>query len=196
MKTQSLKECVDNISLKDIQNLRVCKTDKTVNMHLERIKLGRFEKNEISALTKLISSTQYTNTERKLSVKALTELSMDCVDDGVHVFSNIYGEVMHFKKSMKISKDQSDLGKAWLKNYFFKLDGKPRNGKNTEGISDRVLAISKSVSRFEFIGVLICKNPYNDINDVLPIYRTYNRKGEYFDYAPIHWGMPVIMEGY
>jgi len=29
----------------------------------------------------------------------------------------------------------------------------------------------------------------------LPVYRTYNRRGQYFDYAPVHWGQPVIMEG-
>lgn len=41
-----------------------------------------------------------------------------------------------------------------------------------------------------------CTFEYNGtLNDVLPIYRTFNRKGEYFDYAPIHWGEPVITFG-
>lgn len=30
---------------------------------------------------------------------------------------------------------------------------------------------------------------------VLVMPDSYDRSGNYFDYAPIHWGEPVIMEG-
>jgi hypothetical protein len=189
------KAALDKITYDDVLNLRACENSKTISLHLERIKKGKFEKSEINALTKLFSGSRFTTPERKLELEAFQSLTMDCVDQ-VRVFSNIYGDVMHFKKPMRIMAEQTLTGKAWLKNFFFKKNGEKRNSKNTEYVSDRVLAISKNVSRFEFIGIVICKNPHGGVNNVLPVYRTYNRKGEYFDYSPIHWGQPVIMEGY
>lgn len=189
------KEQIESITYADVVNLRVVKHSKTIESHLNRIKLGRFEKSEINAFTKLFSSYKFSDEGRKKEIDSLKQLSMNCVDSGLHIFSNIYGDVMHFKKGMKISKEQTQLGKAWLKEFFFKKNGESRSGNNTRYVSDRVLSISKSVSKFEFIGIIICKNPYGDTNNVLPIYRTYNRKGEYFDYSPIHWSQPIIMEG-
>jgi hypothetical protein len=191
----SFKETMNKITYNDVLNLRAVKQSATVNAHLERIKRGKFEKNEINALTKLFSGSRFATLERQLELEAFQALTMDYAGH-VHVFSNIYGDVMHFKKPMRITAEQTLTGKAWLKNFFFKKNGDKRNSKNTEYVGDRVLAISKNVSRFEFIGIVVCKNPHGGVNNVLPIYRTYNRKGEYFDYSPIHWSQPVIMEGF
>jgi hypothetical protein len=188
-------EALNSISLADVSALRVAKSDKTVQVHIERIKKGKFEKSEIGALTKLLSN-RFAPQDRKDSVNALKELALECM--GSEYLSNgITGEVLHFKRGgAKISKEQTALGKTWLREFFFKKNDEVRGGKNTEGVGTRVLSIAKSVSKFEFVGVLLCYNQYGYSNSCLPIYRTYNRKGDYFDYAPIHWGQPVIMEGY
>jgi len=108
---------------------------------------------------------------------------------------DVNGDVFLFKEARKITSEQTKFGKAWLKNHFFKLNGEIRSGKNTENVGDRVLHIAKSVSRFEFVGTIGLMNSCGEYYvQFLPIYRTYNKKGEYFDYAPIHWGQPIIME--
>lgn len=178
----------------DVACLKTVKKSKTLNAHLERYKSGRFEKNEINALLKLFTSYRFADNQRKLEIEALQELILNYVD-GTYVYSN-HAEIMHFPKACKISREQTEFGKQWLKNYFFKKDGKPRSGKATEDIGEHELKIAKAVSRFEFVGILLIKNQWGDVNGALPIYRTYNRKGEYFDYSPIHWGQPVIMVGF
>lgn len=168
---------------------------RTVQIHLKRIKQGRFEKSEINALTKFLGSYRFASPERKNEILDLQADLLECVGHE-YISSSFQCDVMHFKKPCKITKEQTKLGKAWLKHHFFKLSGEKRGSKNAEHVSDRVLAISKSVSRFEFVGVLMVRNQWADLLQALPIYRTYNRKGEYFDYSPIHWGQPIIMENY
>jgi len=153
-----------------------------------------YKKSQVNGLTKHLSglrfSTPYSE-RRELADKIIsrcTELGMDldyCVS---------HGERFTFKTPRKITKEQSDFGKQWLKDYFFKKDGKPRNGKRTEYVSDRVLSIAKSVSRFEFVGVIGLFNGIGEMCQFVPVYRAFNRKGEHFDYAPIHWGQPLIEE--
>lgn len=194
MKPQSFKEAMDSITYADVLCLRASKRDKTTNKYIELFKSGKFTKSDILGLTKLFSSYRFATPERKNSIEALQGLAMDCVGYE-YIHSNFQCDVLHFKRGMKITKEQTALGKAWLKNHFFKANGKPRSGNNTEGVGERVLNIAKQVSRFEFVGILVVKNQFGDINSCLPIYRTFNSKGEYFDYSPIHWGQPIIMEG-
>lgn len=187
------KANVESIQPEMFDHLRLVKADKTLSKHLDRIKGGRFEKSEIGAITKLLQSIRFEKTERKNAINAFRNLAFHVVDH-MYIHSDFQADVLHFGKPAKISKEQTELGKQWLRNHFFKLDGSPRKGKATEDVSDRVLAIAKSVSKFEFVGVLEGRNAYGDVCQVLPIYRTYDRKGNYFDYSPIHWGQPVIME--
>ena len=166
--------------------------------------MKQFPKSAINGLTKKLSGFRFAKMpvgmdyqqsdllRDRMKSEFMTSLSLINVDNIYESNANLY----HFKIARKITKEQTQLGKAWLKNHFFKLDGSKRNGKNTKNVSDRVLAISKSASRFEFIGVIGCMNSFGDELQFLPVYRTYNTKGEYFDYAPIHWGQPIIMEGY
>jgi len=162
--------------------------------------LKRFEKSQVNGLTKLLSGLRFREEFRhKESYRINTDKLIEfCKGLGLEIDYNdapMSAEKFVFTKPRAITKEQTQLGKAWLKNHFFKLNGKPRGGKATQYVGDRVLEISKSVSRFEFIGVLGCMNSYGEIVQFLPIYRTYNRKGQYFDYSPVHWGQPVIMEG-
>lgn len=163
-------------------------------------KLKTFQKSQVNGLTKHLSGLRFNQDYRigdsyRVNNDAIIQR---CKELGLEIDyndSNQMAEKFIFSKARKITKEQSDFGKAWLKNHFFKLNGEMRKGQNTQYVSDRVLKISKNVSRFEFIGVLGLMNNYGEILQFLPIYRTYNKAGEYFDYAPIHWGQPVIMEG-
>ena len=156
-----------------------------------------FKRSEIVALTKKLSALRFgynfNDAENYLRTKNEAErLGLSVVAENY----DVNGEIFHFDSFRRITKQQTAFGKAWLKNYFFKLDGRLRSGKATQDVSERILNISNKVSRFEFIGVLGLKNSRGDFVQFLPIYRTYSRDGKYFDYAPIHWGRPVLMEGY
>lgn len=164
-------------------------------------KMSIFPKSAINGLTKHLGSLRFNKNikdsiDKEMSVNDI--MIRRCKELGLEIDyndSNLPGEKFCFSKPRKITKEQTLLGKAWLKNHFFKLNGQVRSGKNTQNISQQILAIAKNVSRFEFVGVLGVATQAWEIQAFLPIYRAYNSKGEYFDYAPVHWGQPVIMEG-
>jgi hypothetical protein len=174
--------------------------NKTIQIHIDRItKTRRFEKSEIGALTKLIASYRFADTQRKNDIEALQTETMErvAIVDRYMYNHRVECEVMHFAKPSKITVQQTTLGKNWLNKHCFKLNGETR--KDIEDhFSDRALSIARNVSRFEFIGVVMVFDDSGygkNLQQVLPIYRTYNRKGEYFDYSPIHWAQPIVMEG-
>lgn len=158
--------------------------------------LKTFKRSQINGLTKLLGSTRFADNKRKEKVIAMKNLiGLDHIGNEYCEAYSAHSNVLHFAKAKKITKEQSDFGKTWLKSHCFKLTGSPR--LHAKDYNDRVLSIAKNVSRFEFIGVLAILSNYSvEPVQYLPIYRTYNKKGEYFDYTPIHWGKPVIMEGY
>lgn len=173
------------------------RTFKTIQAHIDRIQRGRFQKNEINALTKLFASHRWATDERKAEIATLQSRTMDYAGT---VYIERFGEefecqALHFRKFAKITEEQTRFGKTWLKERYIKLNGEPR--KCAANLSAIQLQIVRAVSRFEFVGILLCyRIQYGRIcNDVLPIYRTYNRQGDYFDYSPVHWGEPVIMVG-
>jgi hypothetical protein len=152
--------------------------------------LTTYPKGAILGLTKKLSATFYGQGNQLEKMEPVLDLAgLDY--DSEHYDSN--GTVFLFTEPKKIEKSQTELGKNWLRDYFFKKDGQPRSGKRTENLDPLVLGIAKKVSKFRFIGVLALKNTFGEYVQFLPIYRTYNRSGQYFDYAPIHWGQPVIV---
>lgn len=155
--------------------------------------LKRFEKSQINGLTKHLNNLRFEDYETN---RALWDRIFRRAEElGLEIgYSEAHGERLDFKTPRKITKEQSDFGKRWLKEYFFKANGQPRSGKRTEYVGTRVLEIAKNVSRFEFVGVQVLASEGWYPCQIVPIYRAYNRKGQYFDYAPIHWGEPLIME--
>lgn len=157
--------------------------------------LKKFEKSQVNGLTKHLAGLRWSkepgNRTNDVMIDRAKELGLE-VD---YNDSHMSGEKFTFTTPRKITAEQTTFGKAWLKNYFFKLNGQPRGGKRTEYVSESTLNIARSVVRFEFIGVLGVANSYWEIHSFLPIYRAFDRKGNYFDYSPVHWGEPVIMEG-
>lgn len=166
-------------------------------MSYDYAKIKVFHRGQILGLTKKLSGLRFGdwNAPRGAQNDKMIELAKTFGLELDYNDSNLRGEKFIFTKVRKITPEQTKFGKAWLKEYFFKLNGKPRGGKRTQYISDETLRIAKSVVRFEFVGVLGIANQSWEICSFLPIYRAYNRKGEYFDYSPVHWGEPVIMEG-
>lgn len=155
--------------------------------------LKTFQKSQVNGLTKHLSNLRFGPDSNRDKWTAIFNRGAEL---GLEIgYSEAHGERLDFRSPRKITRDQSDFGKAWLREYFFKKDGSPRSGKRTDSVGTRVLNIAKSVSRFEFIGVQILASSGWYPCQIVPIYRAYNRKGEYFDYAPIHWGEPIIMEG-
>lgn len=158
-------------------------------------KIQKYEKSQINGLTKKIAGLRYgsAGSGRDAAWERIFKFA-ESVGLKVGYCGPYYGERLDFVKPRKITKDQTDFGKQWLKEFFFKQDGTPRKGKRTENISHRVLSIAKGVSRFEFVGVAVLASSGWWPCQTVPIYRAYNRKGEYFDYSPIHWGQPIIDE--
>lgn len=152
-----------------------------------------FQKSQINGLIKNLSNLRFGMGSTQEMWNAIFQRGKEV---GLEIgYSEAHGERLNFIKSRKISAEQTKFGKAWLRDYFFKKDGTPRNGKRTKYIGNRVLDIAKNVSRFEFVGVQVLASSGWYPCQCVPIYRAYNRKGQYFDYAPIHWGEPLIMEG-
>lgn len=153
-----------------------------------------FTKSQIGGLTKHLSNLRF-----KIPYERNSELWDAIFNRGKELgleigYCEAHGERLDFLKPRKITKEQTDFGKAWLKDYFFKKNGEPRSGKRTEYVDDDVLRIAKSVVRFEFVGVNVLASQGWYPCQVVPIYRAFNRKGDYFDYSPIHWGSPIIEE--
>lgn len=153
--------------------------------------LRQFKKSEINGLTKHLMSLRFgagldSRGSWDAIIKRAEELGLTLG------YSTAYGERLDFARPRKITREQTELGRVWLRNYLFKASGAPRGGKVTEGISDSVLKVAKSVSRFEFVGVQLLASSGWYPCGAVPIYRAYDRKGNYFDYSPIHWGAPII----
>lgn len=150
-----------------------------------------FKKSQVNGLTRAILAQRFEGYSSQS--EAWDKIFKLSESFGLEVsYSQAYGERLDFVKPRKITKEQTELGKTWLKSYFFKLDGKPRRGKRTENVNEHVLQIARRVTRFEFVGVQVLASSGWWPSQAVPIYRSYDRTGSYFDYSPIHWGEPII----
>lgn len=83
-----------------------------------------------------------------------------------------------------IAKELSTFGVQWLRKKAFKLNGEPRQGK-TQPFGDRELKIIKGFSKYRWVGFHNTQEDYGNFNgckSLTPIWRCYDRKGNYFDY--------------
>lgn len=157
--------------------------------------LKKFTKSQVNGLTKRLMSNRF-KTDICDSTKMWDAIFKDAesIGLGVGYCGEYYGERLNFKNPRKITKEQTALGKNWLRDFYFKKNGEPRSGQRTQHLDDDVLKIVKKVSRFDFVGVaVLSSNGWYPVQ-VVPIYRAFDSKGNYFDYSPIHWGNPIIDE--
>lgn len=167
-------------------------------MAYDYMNLKRFEKSQVNGLTKHLAGLRFNTPDDPNKRTRLNDVIFQRADElGLEIDyndMNASGEKLTFKTPRKITAEQTKFGKAWLREYFFKKNGEPRGGKRTKCIGDDILRVAKSVVRFEFIGVMGLFNSYGEMVQFVPIYRAYGRNGRYFDYAPIHWGEPLISQ--
>lgn len=149
-----------------------------------------FQKSQVNGLTKALIRERFEAFDK---TEAWNKIFKTAENFGLEVgYSHASGERLDFLKPRKITSEQTEFGKAWLKNYFFKLNGTERRGKRTDQVPDSVLKIAKRVSRFEFVGIQVLASSGWHPSQALPIYRAYDRTGSYFDYSPVPWGEPII----
>lgn len=168
--------------------------DEVNDMAYDYANLKTFQKSQIGGLTKHLAGLRFgagTYETHELWDRIFSRAKELGLEIG---YSQAHGERLDFTVPRKITAEQTKFGKTWLKEYFFKKNGEPRSGKRTEYVGTRTLNIAKSVTRFELVGVQVLASQGWYPTQVIPIYRAFNRKGEYFDYAPIHWGEPLVME--
>lgn len=145
---------------------------KTVAIHAKRLQGNKFTKSEIGALIKGL------NAERFSECRAMSNL----INDNTEYAGN---DTMEFNKGFQITKEQTELGIAWLNKFCFGSRG-PRK---QDSFSEHDLAVIKSFTKFRFVGVMEIDNGYGC--RYLPVYRTYGKTGS-FDYCPIHWSKPIV----
>lgn len=100
-------------------------------------------------------------------------------------------ELIRNTEERPITKEQSKLGIAWLRNKAFKLSGEPR--KNCI-LGTFEQSIVNNFSHFKFVGI-VDTNPYMSRSVFVPIWRTYARDGRAFDYyiSPGSYGGFVLL---
>lgn len=165
-------------------------------MAYDYAKLNVFTKSQVNGLTKHLSNLRFNNGDWNSTHELWQRIFDRSAELGMEIgYSQAHGERLDFIKPRKITKEQTEFGKTWLKDYFFKKNGEPRGGKRTEYVGTRVFRIIQDLKRFEFVGVQVLASSGWYPSQVVPIYRAYSKSGDYFDYAPVHWAPPIVMEG-
>lgn len=99
------------------------------------------------------------------------------------------------RHNFKITEDQSNKGIEWLKKTQLKKNGELRNSQSVF-INEGDKKILENFSHFKFIGLEFSDFNYysNSYRNIAPIYRTFDKSGNYFDYAPIAFGSCGILD--
>lgn len=151
------------------QQVKPKKRSRTFRRHAERL-MGRAPllENEIKALCWALNGVKAANlddTDRR-ELRALLDA----------------------REERPITREHSDKGIAWLRKLCFKLNGDPR--KNPP-LGTRELDIVRRFKRFTWVGVYNTQEHFENWNgckSYVPVWRTYDKAGNYFDYAVIGGG--------
>ena len=96
----------------------------------------------------------------------------------------------------RITPEQTEKGLNWLLKSQFRMNGKLRESQGTF-IDERAADIVRNFSHFLFIGIQMqSNNPYNSVYSAAPIYRCFDKDGHYFDYNPVAYVVPEIVNHY
>jgi hypothetical protein len=149
------------------------RSNKTFDKYKSVIKSGRFTELEIIHFRKCLNSCVYSNQEQ----------------EGAELL-----DLFNESGPYKITKDQSLKGIGWLKRYCFRTNGEVRRSCK---LDLDCVAIIRKFSRFEFVGLYSMQEHYGSFSEYkkwAPVYRTYSKDGSYFDYVPVHWDAPVVLD--
>lgn len=145
-----------------------------------RIAAKVLSKSDIGALTKLFNSSRWGgDTQRNADIRELKAAFDSRIDN---------------KDFFDLTQEQTDFGIEWLHNFLFTGSGKLRQGKCVGDFDNHEALVIRNFSGFQLVGL---KEHYNGIGTVVmysPIYRTYDKLGNWFDYAPVMWGVPELID--
>jgi hypothetical protein len=143
---------------------------------------------------KLIHAKVWTKQDCQRIKNALNRLRFTSVDDLTREFMIDWYERFNFaNKEYSITKEHSNQGIQYLRNYCFKKSGETRKSCQLGWHAQEVV---KNFKCFKFVGYY---TEYNGFGDAFRhiVYRCYAKDGRWFDYCPMHWGHPLcINAGY
>lgn len=138
----------------------------------------------------LITAKVWTKQDCQRVAKALNALRFTSTDDHTRTFMINWKDRFNARDSeYKITKEHSDQGINYLRNYCFTTKGAVRKSCNL-GWSEQ--EIIKNFKRFAFVGYHTEYNNYGYPFYHI-IYRCYDKFGRYFDYCPMHWSDPLVV---
>jgi len=159
-------------------------TSKLLKQKKELMKAKKLTKSEINSFKKLFNSMRW------IDPRFNNNLKPECKND----FENIQTILNHMyysdSKSYLITKEQTKQGIDYLKRFCFKVNGSLRKGVE-DSFNEYCIDIIKNFSKFRFVGFYEINHQYH--NEYMPAWRTYDKKGNYFDYICAHWGKPEIL---
>lgn len=146
-------------------------TNKTWKKYCALIQGKRWTKQDINGFMKALNSMRFTsNMERK-----------DRIGDLLLRFEN-------GPREYSITREQTTQGIDYLRRRYFKLNG---DARKSCPFSLPQQWIIKNFVKFKFVAVLVERNAWGQ-ELYMPVYRVYAKGGLFFDYTPVHWGIPII----
>lgn len=141
----------------------------------QRIASKVWTKGDILAFGKMLNSMKYSDKERK-----------DKIWDLYNDLESAIGDFGY-----EITEEQSNFGIEWLNALCFTKSGKYSRAQKVQDFNGPDFDIVRNFLKFEFMGFYENVNGY--YSHYVPIYRTIDKDGNYFDYTVAHWGTPEIV---
>jgi len=151
--------------------------NKTKLEKLRLLKEKKLTKQQIYSFKKLLNNQRF---EKDPEVNKLTDHVKEKLELGVC-------------KEYLITKEQTKQGIDWLKNFCFKKNGTLRKNVNNY-FSDFEIDVIRNFSKFRFVGFHVDRSrEHFGILTYIPVWRTYSKDGDYFDYYCEDRGTPVVL---
>lgn len=149
-------------------------------------------KQTIARYKAMISRKSKTWTKSEIdSFKRLLNRRSDNNDAQIVEITNAFFDMQSRVGSLNITKDHAAQSLAYWRKLIFKSNGQTRNIKDFP-LTAKQVEILRTFKKFTFEGYHeVCGN-YG--STFLEIFRVHSKSGEYFDYCPVHWSMPMILK--
>lgn len=147
--------------------------------HLKALDSKVITKSDINAICRFLNGLKFTKNEGPKQ-KDFSEVLMNCL----------------WEFERKITKDQNEFGRNWLKERYINKKGQPRkqlkhdfNYLDVDSTPERAFNVIKGLKDFRFVGVTGHWNSYFKIyTDITPVYKAIGKNGDSFTYTFGHWG--------
>lgn len=143
--------------------------------YLSLFKQKTWAKADIQRLTKFLNGVRFTKDDDRRAFSLEFQAKFDEL----------------WNKPRLLTEEHSTQGINYLRDYCWTTKGVVR--KSCRAFNEDEREIVKNFKSFAFIGWHIETNDFGDTFFHI-VYRTYAKDGSYFDYIPMHWGDPIIVE--